>query len=100
MKLTISTIDPRCLNDERGVPVCQVLTEEMAQEVVRITNAHQDLVASNNELRDQVRQLVAALKAARESIEHFTDDGTGFRESTATADIQDIDTALAAVGAA
>ncbi|WOH61928.1 hypothetical protein [Bradyrhizobium sp. BWC-3-1] len=108
---------------------------DAADEIISAVNAHDDLVADNNalrdelarmredmqtaqqnwmdgaeelrqqdaelaKLRDQTRQLVEALKAARESIEHFTDDGTGFRESEATADIQDIDKALAAAGAA
>jgi uncharacterized protein YoxC len=96
--------------------------------IMSAVNAHDDLVASNNELQDQVQQLqrdmegllaagkvlaedivhkqgvqdqlVAALKAARASLEHHSDDGTGFRDSMVTADIKDIDAALAAVGAA
>lgn len=83
MKLTISTIDPRCLNDERGVPVCQVLTEEMAQDVVRIVNAHDDLVASNNDLRDQVEEIRQTAKTMRDEAATHYEENTRLRERNA-----------------
>lgn len=64
-----------------------------AHEVGNIINQHEALVASNNELRGQVQQLVAALKAARLLIDP-TAPTTVPREEV----LKQIDAARAAAG--